>query len=87
MFKWSEEEKAKREYQEYKKNKSIKVNKLNPLTVYYIIRDLSNEEKVKFIKGNFYYIREGKSVASLNDLYCENVDNAALCCYFVFRVR
>ena len=49
------------EYRKYLKTKSIEVDSANPLTIYYVIRDLSSEEQVKFIKDNIEYIRKHDS--------------------------
>ena len=52
------EDKAKKEYGEYLKNKGKTVNELMPLTVYYIIKDLSDSDKITFLKDNINYIKE-----------------------------
>lgn len=52
-LKKEDEDKAKKEYEEYKENKSFKkINELKPLTVYFIIRDLKGNEQIQFIKEN-----------------------------------
>ena len=53
------EDAAKREYEEYKLNNNFKrIEDLNPLTVYYIIRDLKGAEQAKFIRENIDFIRK-----------------------------
>lgn len=52
------EEKAKNEYAEYLVNNDKNINELMPLTVYYIIRDLTDSEIIKFLKDNINYIKD-----------------------------
>lgn len=48
---------AKEEYEIYKQDNNFKkINELNPLTIYFIIKDLKGEEQVNFIKDNIEYI-------------------------------
>ncbi len=48
---------AKEEYQIYKQDNNFKkINGLNPLTIYFIIKDLKGEDQVNFIKDNIEYI-------------------------------
>ena len=53
------EDRAKKEYEEYKLNKNFKkINELYPLTLYFIIRDLKGNEQIDFIRKNIDYIKE-----------------------------
>lgn len=53
------EDKAKKEYEEYKLNKNFKkIEELNPLTVYFIISELKGNDQAEFIKENIEYIKK-----------------------------
>ena len=52
------EERAKKEYEDYLKKKKKDISELSPLTLYYIIKDLSSKEQIEFIRKNIDYIRK-----------------------------
>lgn len=52
------EELAKKEYEEYLKKGTKDVTKLSPLTLYFIIKELSSKEQIEFIRKNIDYIRK-----------------------------
>ena len=51
------EEKALKECDEYIETGNKNINDMTPLTVYYIISKLSEDEQINFIKENINYIR------------------------------
>ena len=48
----SDEEQSKKECDEYIKNTNKNINDMKPLSIYYIISKLPEEEQIKFIKNN-----------------------------------
>ena len=52
------EEQAKREYEEYLMGKNKDISELSPLTLYFIIKDLSSKKQIEFIRKNIDYIKE-----------------------------
>lgn len=69
-----EKELAKKQSEDYLKNKTGNVHDMNPLIVYYIIKELPEDEQIKFIEDNINYIRENDEDIFLYDMnYPENL--------------
>lgn len=52
------EKKAEEECDKYLETKSSNINEMTPLSIYYVIRKLSFNEQIEFIKNNISYIKE-----------------------------
>lgn len=76
------EEQAKKECNEYMKNRNKDVYDMLPLSVYYILRKLSSDEQVEFIQNHIDYISFNDEEIFLYDM----MDPKSLSYYFSFHV-